>query len=80
MAQVLIRNLEKKIVDRLKALALEHGRSLQAEVKRILEEQIRYRGVRSLVEFRRRADEIRKQTNPAIQTDSTDMVREDRDR
>ena len=38
MAQVLVRQLNDKVVDRLKKRAKEHGRSLQSEVKAILEE------------------------------------------
>lgn len=38
MAQVLVRQLDDKVVERLKRRAKEHGRSLQSEVKTILEE------------------------------------------
>ena len=38
MAQVLVRNLKEKVVARLKKRAANRGRSLQAEVKIILEE------------------------------------------
>jgi antitoxin FitA len=38
MAQILVRNLSPEVIERLKAQAREHGRSLQAEVQRILEE------------------------------------------
>ncbi len=40
MAQVLVRQLDDKIVDRLKKRAKEHGRSLQSEVKTILEDAV----------------------------------------
>ena len=40
MAQVLVRQLDDKVVDRLKKRAKEHGRSLQSEVKTILEEAV----------------------------------------
>ena len=36
MAQILVRNLDEKIVNRLKARARRNGRSLQAEVRAIL--------------------------------------------
>ena len=35
MAQVLVRQLDNKLVERLKKRAKEHGRSLQSEVKTI---------------------------------------------
>lgn len=38
MAQLLVRQLNDKVVARLKKRAKEHGRSLQSEVKMILEE------------------------------------------
>ena len=40
MAQVLVRQLDNKVVVRLKKRAKEHGRSLQSEVKTILEEAV----------------------------------------
>src|ERR671922_82352 len=39
MAQVLVRDLDPAIVEKLKARAADHGRSLQAELKAILEAQ-----------------------------------------
>ncbi len=38
MAEILVRDLDPEIVDRLKARARLHGRSLQKEIKLILEE------------------------------------------
>jgi len=38
MSEILVRNLDRKVVERLKARAKRHGRSLQAEVKRALEQ------------------------------------------
>lgn len=40
MAQVLVRQLNEQVVERLKKRAKEHGRSLQSEVKTILEEGV----------------------------------------
>ena len=37
MSQILVRNLDPKTVDRLKARAKQHGRSLQGEAKLLLE-------------------------------------------
>ncbi len=41
MAQILVRNLDETIVQRLKRRAREKGRSLQAEVRLILEQAAR---------------------------------------
>jgi len=38
MPQLLVRNLEEDTIKRLKALAKQHGRSLQGQVKLVLEE------------------------------------------
>jgi len=38
MAQILVRNLDEVVVDRLKQRAREEGRSLQSEVRTILSE------------------------------------------
>lgn len=38
MAEILVRGLEKRVVDRLKSRAKRYGRSLQGEAKCILEQ------------------------------------------
>ena len=40
MVQVLVRQLDEKVVDRLKKGAQEHGRSLESEARTILEEAV----------------------------------------
>ena len=40
MAQILVRQLDSQVVARLKKRAKEHGRSLQSEVKTILEDAV----------------------------------------
>ena len=78
MAQVLVRNLDEKIVRQLKKRARQRGRSLQAEVKIILEEAAQL----DHAAFWKAADSIReslKQTGRKF-SDSTELVREDRDR
>lgn len=76
MAQLLVRDLEKSVVDRLKAQAERHGRSLQAEVKSILEQASQFDRERAL----RAADRIRRRINNREQSDSVDLIREDRER
>ena len=77
MAQVLVRQLDKKVVVRLKKRAKEHGRSLQSEVKTILEEAVPdYEAAWKRIEaFRTR---LRKSGRAFA--DSADLIREDRDR
>jgi plasmid stability protein len=40
MATLTIRNLEPELVERLKALSREHGRSMEAEVRLLLAERV----------------------------------------
>lgn len=78
MAQVLVRNLNDKVVARLKKRAKTRGRSLQAEVKTILEE-----AAKDVSEnFWKEADRIRAQLCRAGRkfSDSAALIREDRER
>ncbi|MFM8552000.1 MAG: FitA-like ribbon-helix-helix domain-containing protein [Nitrospiraceae bacterium] len=77
MAQVLVRQLDDRVVERLKRRAKEHGRSLQSEVKTILEEAAPdYEAAWKRIErFRARLEGSGRRFS-----DSTELVREDRDR
>lgn len=77
MAQVLVRQLDDKVVDRLKKRAKEHGRSLESEVRTILEEAVPdYEGAWKRIEqFHRRL-----QKSGRTFSDSAELIREDRDR
>jgi plasmid stability protein len=77
MAQVLVRQLNDKVVDRLKKRAKEHGRSLQSEVKTILED--------SVPDYERawkRIDSLRLRLKRSGRkfSNSADLIRKDRDR
>jgi len=76
MAQFLIRNLDEKAVERLKARAKRHGRSLQGEVKQVLEQAAGY----SLEEALQSASKIRRSLRGKRFSDSAKLVREDRQR
>lgn len=76
MATLTIRNLDNAVVEKLKARAKAHHRSLEAEVRQMLTH-----GVRELSreEFFKEAGRIRAMTPKVPQTDSTLLIREDRD-
>jgi len=79
MAQILVRNLDDETVKRLKKRARDAGRSLQAEVRKILEQEantpkLDMKAARELCEKFRRRFKGRKFPN------SVDLIREDRDR
>jgi len=77
MAQVLVRQLDDKIVERLKKRAKEHGRALQSEVKMILEE-----AVPDYERAWKRIERFQKRLRQSGRTfsDSASLIREDRDR
>jgi len=78
MAQLLIRNLDETTITNLKQKAQRNHRSMQAEAQRILENATQVEPT----QFWKGAEEIRKRLESAGGTfsDSTEMVREDRDR
>jgi plasmid stability protein len=79
MSQILVRNLAPEVVERLKQRAERNRRSLEAEVRSILEEiSAREQQERRIDEFLRIADAIRSQAGLQL-SDSTDLIREDRD-
>ena len=79
MAQILVRNLEDRVVEHLKNRARNGGRSLQAEVKIILE-QAAASPAYSLEEARAWTDKIRRHFKGRGFPSSVGLIREDRDR
>lgn len=77
MATLTIRNLDGQVVERLKSRARENNRSLEAESREILAAAARSA---TLAEFRAAARRISAMTPDVPQTDSTELIREDRDR
>jgi plasmid stability protein len=76
MANLTIRNLDDDVVAKLKAQAKAHHRSLEAELREILSATV---GPRAREDFLARADRIAAMTPKTYQTDSTLLIREDRD-
>ncbi len=77
MAQVLVRQLDEKVVDRLKRRAQEHGRSLESEIRMILEEAVPdYEGAW------KRIEKFHKRLKKSGRTfsDSAELIRVDRNR
>ena len=77
MANLTIRNLDDAVVAKLKAQAKAHHRSLEAELREILS-----RTARAPVSLNRRAiaEQIAAMTPDVPQTDSVELLREDRRR
>ena len=76
MAQVLVRDLKSDVVARLKARAEQRGRSLQTELKDILEQASR----QSALDARTLAARIRRQLAGRKHSDSAQLLAEDRAR
>ena len=78
MAQILVRDLDDATVERLKRRAQANGRSLQAEVKMVLEQHARM----EMAAFWEKADRIREELKATGRTfsDSAEIIREERDR
>ena len=78
MGQLVIAHIDDSVLQRLKARAVAHGRTVEAEAATILEQHARM----SLEEFRAAAERIRKsleQTGRQF-SDSAELIREDRER
>lgn len=77
MSDILVRDVDEKTVELLKALATRHGKSLQAELKRILDEQARLSDVKANIA---RFEAVRALTAGINFDNIAEEVREDRDR
>jgi antitoxin FitA len=75
MAQVIVRNLDDEVVSSLKLKAELHGHSLEQELRLILK-----RAAELTVEEKvALADRVRAMQERPLDTDSADLIREDRD-
>ena len=75
MAQVIVRNLDDDVVERLKTTARAENKSLEQKLREILTDVSRP----NKRELRRRAARIRAMS-PKTDIDATDLIREDRER
>ena len=75
MAQLLVRDIPRHVVEALKRQAADHGRSAEAEHRAILETALKA-GRES---FRTNAHRLRDETRGRIVGQSADLIREDRD-
>ena len=79
MPNILVRNLDEGVVKRLKERAKSQGRSLQSEVKMILQQaadepKLDHAAALKLV------DQLRARLGDRTFSDSAELIREDRDR
>jgi len=76
MANILVRDLDDDVLRQLKAAAKAHGRSLQAEIHDVLQRAT----TRNLAETRRLSTQWLKRLRKSPHSDSSVMIREDRDK
>jgi plasmid stability protein len=78
MANILIRDIPHEVLDRLKIMAKNHNRSLQQELKLVLENTAAF----STSELLEKASQLRAKLRKKSMrfTDSADLLREDRTR
>jgi plasmid stability protein len=77
MPQLLVRGLSRETVEQLEARARRNHRSLESEVRALLEETVAREASRET--FWKIADELRAQTRGRAHTDSAELIRHDRD-
>ncbi len=80
MGDLKIRNIDAKLLEALKKRAKRHNRSLEAEVRQILSAAVPPTPPAPRVDLLALADQIAAMTPDVPQTDSADLLREDRDR
>ena len=76
MANVVIRNLDEQTVDRLKKRAARNERSLQAELREIVERAAAV----DAIDARALAAKVRRELSGRPHSDSTELIAEDRRR
>jgi antitoxin FitA len=76
LAQILVRKLPDAVVERLKARAKRNSRSLEAEVRAVLEQTV----TTEKAEFLKAADAMRARLAGRHHTETLELLREDRDR
>ncbi len=76
MAQVIIRNLDSADIEILKLRSAQHQHSLEQELRHIIHQEAR----RTRIEFLAKITEFRTNLKNKPQSNSTVLLREDRDR
>lgn len=83
MTQLVLSNLDPILIEKLKIRSQQHGRSLDEELKAILEQAVDtevVREVMAMAEAREKLEIARARYADRKFSDSTELVREDRDR
>lgn len=76
MSNIFVRDLDGRVISKLKAIAKRHGRSLQGEIKTILTEAVSFLSSEAVSVSARWRKSL---TNRKL-SDSSSLIREDRNR
>jgi plasmid stability protein len=76
MPNVLVRDVDEKVLEKLKTMAARNGRSLQREVQIILNDSINFEPLSDSEVARKIKDSLRGRQH----SDSAELLREDRNR
>jgi antitoxin FitA len=83
MAQILVENLDPVILEKLETIAKQHGRSLQEELKHILQqasETATYHTGGDMEQARQAVAQAQVRYAGKTFSDSSELIREDRER
>ncbi len=78
MGNLTIRNVDDHVIDQLKLQAKANQRSLEGEIRHLLAQQVNRLG--RVADFRERTRQLVSLTDGTAQTDSVDLLRQDRER
>lgn len=84
MTEITLSHLNPSLLEKLKALAQQHNRSLEEEVESLLEDKLQETEMTSLKSNFEKAwekvDQVRQQHSQQTFSDSAELLREDRQR
>ena len=79
MAKIILENIDSNVIEKLEELAIQHGRSLQEELKYILEQATQTKTT-DTVDYQEMILQVQKMFAGRTFRDSAELLREDRER
>jgi len=80
MSQLILNNIDPPLLEKLRIRAINHQRTLEEELKAILQAAIETEQAAQMKVFSEQAAKIRQTLSGQMHTDSAQLIREDRDR
>ncbi|WP_414624478.1 FitA-like ribbon-helix-helix domain-containing protein [Calothrix sp. CCY 0018] len=79
MVKIILENIDSNVIEKLEELAIQHGRSLQEELKYILEQATQTKTT-DTVDYQEMILEVQQMFVGRTFRDSAELLREDRER